>query len=218
LYSKYNSFEYSYQLVCINNIIYTEKCHIVARFKDFLYYDDSTEFFNKFFNKIELNSTLSKVFNFYAKYCKVFPNYMILPENEFLYRNLRKKQKMIDQFNEIKREEEENRKHIKLKKNKQNENDYIIFNKKVQDSIEKYKPSFTQSSIIMVDYLNFSNINHKKESTIFNENSITISLNYNNTNVNNFDLNDVNTSELSLISIANNIVSNINKKDKNNNK
>ena len=218
LYSKYNSFEYSYQLVCINNIIYTEKCHIVARFKDFLYYDDSTEFFNKFFNKIELNSTLSKVFNFYAKYCKVFPNYMILPENEFLYRNLRKKQKMIDQFNEIKREEEENRKHIKLKKNKQNENDYIIFNKKVQDSIEKYKPSFTQSSIIMADYLNFSNINHKKESTIFNENSITISLNYNNTNVNNFDLNDVNTSELSLISIANNIVSNKNKKDKNNNK
>ena len=219
---KYNSFEYSYQLVCINNIIYTEKCHAVARFKDFLYYDDATEFFHKFFKKKELNSTLTKVFNFYAKYCKVFPNYMILPENEFLYRNLIKKQKMIDQFNEIKREEEENRKHLKLKKNKENENDYIIFNKNVQDSIEKYRPSFSQSTIIMNEYLNYSNIiNNKKESKIFNENSITISLNYNNinTNTNNFDLNDadINSSELSLISIANNIGTEKNIIDKKNN-
>ena len=222
LQSKYNSFEYSYPLVCINNIIYTEKCHIVARFKDFLYYDDATEFFHKFFNKKELKSTLTKVFNFYAKYCKVFPNYMILPENEFLYRNLRKKKKMIDQFNEIKKEEEENRKHIKLKKNKENENDYVIFNKNVQDSIEKYRPSLTQSTIIMTEYLNYSNIiNNKKESKIFNENSITISLNYNNinNNTNNFDLNDIdiNSSELSLISITNNIGTEKNVVDKNNN-
>ena len=199
LHKKYNSFENSYALICINNIIYTENCHIVARFKDFLYYDDATEFFHKFFPKNELNTTLSKIFNFYAKYCKVFPNYMILPENEFLYKNLRKKQKMIDQFNEIKREEEENRKHIKLKKNKENENDYILFNKKVQDSIERYTPSL-QSTIIMKDYINF-NGNEKKESKILNDNSITISLNYNNTN--NFDLNDINTSELTLLSIAN---------------
>ena len=202
LHKKYNSFENSYALICINNIVYTEKCHIVARFKDYLYYDDSTEFFNKFFKKNELNITLTKIFNFYSKYCKVFPNYMILPENEFLYKNLRKKQKMIDQFNEIKREEEENRKHIKLKKNKENENDYIIFKKKVQESIERYTPSFTQSSIVMKEYINF-NGNEKKESKIFNDNSITISLNYNNTN--NFDLNDINSSELTLISIANNI-------------
>ena len=103
LISKYNSFENSYTLVCINNLIYTENCHIVARFKDFLYYDDDTEFLNKFFSKNDQKKILSKVFHFYSKYCKVFPNYMILPENEFLYRNLRKKQKLIDQFNEIKK-------------------------------------------------------------------------------------------------------------------
>jgi hypothetical protein len=173
----------------------------VARFKDYLYYDDSTEFFNKFFQKNELYSTLPKIFNFYAKYCKVFPNYMILPENEFLYRNLRKKQKMIDQFNEIKKEEEENRKHLKLERNKNNENDYILFSKKIQDSIEKYRPSFTLSTIIMDDYINFGNTNQKKESNILNENSITISLNYNNTK--NYDLNDIDSNELTLISITN---------------
>ena len=54
----------------------------------------------------------------------------------------------------------------------------------------------------MKEYINF-NGNEKKESKIFNDNSITISLNYNNTN--NFDLNDINSSELTLISITNNI-------------
>ena len=45
-----------------------------------------------------------------------------------------KSQKLIDQFNEIKKEEEENRKHLKLKKNKDNENNFIIFSKKEQES------------------------------------------------------------------------------------
>jgi hypothetical protein len=165
----------------------------------------------------DLFATLKKIFNFYTQYCKVFPNYMILPENEFLYRNLRKKQKLIDQFNEIKKEELENRNHLRLKKNKDNENDYILFNKKVQDSIEKYKPSFTQSTIIMMDYINFNN--SKKNSKIFNENSISISLNYNNDNL---FLNDINSSELTLISITNNInintTPNKNEKSSNNNK
>ena len=206
LSKKYNSFENSYTLVCINNLIYTENCHIVARFKDFLYYDDDTEFLHKYFQKNELKKILLKVFNFYSKYCKVFPNYMVLPENEFLYRNLRKKQKLIDQFNEIKKEEEENRKHLKLKKNKDNENNYIIFSKKEQESIDKYKPSFTQSTIIMMDYLNFSNANNEKTKTKNtndannSKNSITISLNYNNINI---DTDDINTSELTLISITN---------------
>ena len=205
LISKYNSFENSYTLVCINNLIYTENCHIVARFKDFLYYDDDTEFLNKFFGKNEQKKILSKVFHFYSKYCKVFPNYMILPENEFLYRNLRKKQKLIDQFNEIKKEEEENRKHLNLKKNKNNENKYIIFGKKEQESIDKYKPSFTQSTIMM-DYLNFYNSSSNEKSRLkisydLNDSKNTISLNYNNKE--NMDLNDINTSELTLISITN---------------
>ena len=213
---KYNSFENSYTLVCINNLIYTENCHIVARFKDFLYYDDDTEFLNKFFPKKEQKKILNKVFNFYSKYCKVFPNYMILPENEFLYRNLRKKQKLIDQFNEIRKEEEENRKHLKLKKNKDNENNYIIFGKKEQDSIDKYSPSFSQSNIIMTDYLNFNSNNDKSRTKILNDinnskNSITISLNYNN----NFDINDMNSSELTLISITNLIKKNPSKTEKN---
>jgi len=213
LLKKYLSFENSYELICINNLIYTENCRIVARFKDFLYYDDSSEFLKKYYIKNELPQILKRTFDFYTKYCKVFPNYMILPENVFLYKNLRKKQKMIDKLNEIKREEEENRKHLKLKKNKENENDYILFNQKVQESIEKYKPSFNQSSILM-DYIHFSskdNNGYNKNSKILNDsdskNSKIISLNFNNTNykVNNSELNDLNASDLTVISLINGI-------------
>ena len=86
----------------------------MARFKDYLVLDDSTEFLRRFYLRKELLQRLKKIFNFYESYCKIFPNYMILPESQFLYRNIRKKQKMIDAFNEIKKEEEENRKHLKL--------------------------------------------------------------------------------------------------------
>ena len=142
LTTKYSKFEYSYSLFCTNNLIFNEKCRLVARFKDYLVLDDSTEFLRRFYFKKELNSRLKKIYNFYESYCKIFPNYMILPESKFLYRNIRKKQKMIDAFNEIKKEEEENRKHLKLglsDDNKKNAN--VVFTKKIQDSIERYHPS-----------------------------------------------------------------------------
>ena len=135
LYHKYSKFEYSFSLFCTNNLIFNEKCRIVARFKDFLVLDDSTEFLRRFYSKKELKARLKKIYNFYESYCKIFPNYMILPESEFLYRNIRKKQKMIDAFNEIKKEEEENRKHLKLgnvDENLKNKKNNIVFTKKIQ--------------------------------------------------------------------------------------
>ena len=109
----------------------------MARFKDYLVLDDSTEFLRRFYLRKELLQRLKKIFNFYESYCKIFPNYMILPESQFLYRNIRKKQKMIDAFNEIKKEEEENRKHLKIglsDDKKKSEN--VVFTKKIQESIE----------------------------------------------------------------------------------
>ena len=117
LISKYSKFEYSYSLVSINNLIFNEHCLVVARFKDFLILDDMTEFLRRFYNKKELKRRLGKIFNFYESYSKIFPNYMILPESQYLYRNIRKKQKMIDAFNQIKKEEEENRNSLKKELN-----------------------------------------------------------------------------------------------------
>jgi len=39
---------------------------------------------------------LPKIYEFYEKYSKVFPNYVTLPENKFMFKNIERKQKMID--------------------------------------------------------------------------------------------------------------------------
>ena len=177
LSSKYSKFEYSYSLFCTNNLIFNEKCRIVARFKDYLVLDDSTEFLRRFYFKKELRARLKRIFNFYESYCKIFPNYMILPESQFLYRNIRKKQKMIDAFNEIKKEEEENRKHLKLglsDDKKRNEN--VVFTKKIQESIERYHPSLSNilSNTFMSEINN--NINNEFDYNSNDKSIITISL------------------------------------------
>ena len=175
LYHKYSKFEYSFSLFCTNNLIFNEKCRIVARFKDFLVLDDTTEFLRRFYSKKELKSRLNKIFNFYESYCKIFPNYMILPESQFLYRNIRKKQKMIDAFNEIKKEEEENRKHLKLgiiNENIKNKEKNLVFTKDIQDSIERYHPSL--SNLLSNTFMNEINNNINNE---LGDKSIPISIN-----------------------------------------
>jgi len=177
LFKKYSKFEYSYSLFCTNNLVFNEKCRIVARFKDYLVLDDSTEFLRRFYSKKELCARLKKIYNFYESYCKIFPNYMILPENQFLYRNIRKKQKMIDAFNEIKKEEEENRKHLKLGLSGSKRKDAnVVFTKKIQESIERYYPSLSNilSNTFMSEINN--NLNNDSESHTNDQSIITISL------------------------------------------
>ena len=195
LYHKYSKFEYSFSLFCTNNLIYNEKCRIVARFKDFLVLDDSTEFLRRFYSKKELKNRLKKIYNFYENYCKIFPNYMILPESQFLYRNIRKKQKMIDAFNEIKKEEEENRRHLKLgliDKNKKDKEENIVFTQKIQESIERYHPSvsYALSSTFMSDINN--NLNNEFGNN--DKSIISISLS-SHTPLNLMDLNNYNINE-----------------------
>ena len=177
LYKKYSQFEYSYSLFCTNNLIFNEKCRIVARFKDYLVLDDSTEFLRRFYSKKELCARLKKIYNFYESYCKLFPNYMILPENQFLYRNIRKKQKMIDAFNEIRKEEEENRKHLKLGLSGSKRKDSnVVFTKKIQESIERCYPSLSNilSNTFMSEISN--NLNTDFEAHTNDQSIITISL------------------------------------------
>ena len=63
----------------INNIVYSEKFHIVALFKDYLISDNLSEFLKRSITKILYTS---------------------LPEAKFIYKYIHKKQKMID-FNKL---------------------------------------------------------------------------------------------------------------------
>ena len=135
LYHKYSTGRFSWTRICTDFLIYNEKCQIVARFKDFLIFDDNNEYIKRFYPEIDSKPRLEKIFKFYECYSKIFPNYLVIEENKYLYKNIRRKQKMIDAINAIKNEEKENRKHINRHINK---NKNLFFTKPINEEIRKY--------------------------------------------------------------------------------
>ena len=188
LFKKYTSGKFSFSKILINHLIFNESSKIVARFKDFLIYDDNTEFVRRFYPKEGTNPRLKKILIFYEKYSKIFPNYLILKENKYLYRNIRKKQKMINAINEIKKEEKENKKKLEIKNdkdinliNKQNE----LFTKKIKDDIKIYQRNL--SGRIFKNSFDTDNQNGE-DTLLINANSISISiLNWKNFEKNNHE-------------------------------
>ena len=199
LYKKYSHFKYSYSRICTNNLISHEKCRIVAKFKDFLIYDDATEFLHEFCKKKNLPSRLKYIFNFYNSYSKIYPNYLVIPENKFLYKNIRKKQKIIDEENAIKFCTPKNK--DKDKKRLDNTNENAFFNKSIIESINKLNISSTTkknssnelnlnniiSSMIFPDIKKSRNISNDKNSY-----NINLNINHNIDKINNiYDFNDI---------------------------
>lgn len=88
----------------ITNIIYNEKLHVVSEFKEWLIYDDQNEFLKRFYSNNESKVKLYNLFEFYEANSKIFPNYCILPESRYLFKNIKKKQKMLDNIEEFAKE------------------------------------------------------------------------------------------------------------------
>jgi hypothetical protein len=95
----------AHNIKVVNDIIFNEDTHVVSVFKDYLIYDDVNEFLRRFYVNNELRPRLEKVFNFYDKYSKVFPNYVALPESKFMFKNIEKKQKLLDEMQKKSNEE-----------------------------------------------------------------------------------------------------------------
>ena len=93
---KYNSSDQTYNINVINNIIYNEKSHIVATFKDYLIIDDYSEFLKRYYKFGESMIRLPKYYEYYETYSKIYPNYTAILEGKYIYRNIQRKQRMID--------------------------------------------------------------------------------------------------------------------------
>ena len=169
LCAKYTSHNYSYTNIIINNLIFNRTCNVLSKYKDYLIINANKEYIHRFYSKNELKLRLKKISFFYEKYSKIFPNYIILYENKYLYKNIRKKQKMIDAVN-------------KLKKEKNLKKEYEINNNCFDNEVFKGQ-LFTDEveyEIAKDNIINNSNyLNEKKEDSLFTQHSITIN---NNTN------------------------------------
>ena len=115
----------------INDILYNEKTHYVEAFKEYLIYEDYNEFLKRYYKNSELKIKLPKILMFYEKYSKIYANYTVIPESKYMYKNIKRKQKMIDQMqnNDINNSENEE---------EEEENEEIsntVFSSKVMNSI-----------------------------------------------------------------------------------
>ena len=68
----------------------------MAVFKDYLIYDDFSEYLKRCYTLAEAKDRLPKVFEFYHRFSKVFPNYVGLPESKYMFKNIERKQKVIN--------------------------------------------------------------------------------------------------------------------------
>ena len=125
-------------LMLIEKIIYNEKCHLVALFKDYLISDDDFEFFKRYYKYKESFQKLQLFLEYYEKFNILFPNYIILPESKYIYKNIHKKQRMIDKIQDmkIKDNDKEVTKNLE-KKNLNEDKNSNIFNSSIYNSLLK---------------------------------------------------------------------------------
>ena len=138
LTNKYEALFQKYNSNIIDNIIYNERSHIVAVFKDRLILDDNGEFLKRYYKYDESYLRLPKFFEYYDLYSKIFPNYTSLPEGKYFYQNIQKKQKMIDIQEQIELENQKRNNIYQNEKSKINiSDDNILNNNKSQKKKNK---------------------------------------------------------------------------------
>lgn len=82
----------------VNDLIYNEHTQTVSIFKDYLILDDINEFLKRFYDvEHDCKVRLPKLCEFYEKYSQVFPNFIKLPESKYMFANIQRKQRLIDE-------------------------------------------------------------------------------------------------------------------------
>ena len=132
---KYSKLPLTYDSNIIDNIIYNEKSHIVAEFKDRLIVDDNGEFLKRYYRLDESEIRLPKFYEYYELYSKIFPNYTAFYEGKYLYQNIQRKQRMIDLQEKMELEERKNKEKIYESSSYNESKDNNVFNTEAIDSI-----------------------------------------------------------------------------------
>jgi len=66
--------------------MYNEPHHLVSVFKDYLIFDDFSEYIKRFYHFQDSQHRLVKIYDFYIKYSKIFPSYASIPiESKFMF-------------------------------------------------------------------------------------------------------------------------------------
>lgn len=97
LNKKYNSkLVNKYNILKINEILSNSKTRLVSVFKDYLLFDDFSEFFKRYYNGKESKNKIKKISNFFSKGLFIYPNYASMEEGKYVLCCLIKKQMILN--------------------------------------------------------------------------------------------------------------------------
>ena len=145
LYNHYGNITTNkYNLIKINNILSNRKTRIVSIFKDYLLYDDISEFFKRFYKGKESFIRIKKLSKYYKATSIVYPNYSSLKESKYLYSNIIKKQMVINKQENYKKKMKNNQiqKLYQDKNEGENKNEKKFFNSTIYNDILNESESF----------------------------------------------------------------------------
>ena len=138
---KYNTSPSYYEKFQILLLMENANTHLVSVFKDYLLFDDMTEFFKEYYISKDIYPRLKTIYDYYESSSYLFPNYTAIDEGKYIYRNIIRKQKLIDYLEDLedkKKEKEEKRKNRKKQNQNEESSSYIeVFDTKVYDNIRK---------------------------------------------------------------------------------
>ena len=102
-----NSF---YNLKIINNIIFHKKTHIVSLFLEHLINNEEQEFLQKFYDLKSIYQTLPNILYYYNSFLITYPNYCLLEQRKYLYKNILQKESFLNRLmcNKFKKKENRN--------------------------------------------------------------------------------------------------------------
>ncbi len=91
--AKYLTSEDYFNSKLISDIMYNEPRHIVSTFKDYLIFDDFSEYLKRSYNMTECIERLPRIFQFYISYTKLFPTFVAMGEVEckYMFKNIERK-------------------------------------------------------------------------------------------------------------------------------
>ena len=146
----------------INDIIYNEKSHIVSLFKDNLIIDDCSEFLKRYYTTDESQLRLPRFFEYHETYSRIYPNYTAIPESKYIYKNIHKKQKIIDQQQNMEMSVEKKNHKRRGKDSKCNNNNNNNYDKQVFSTEVCY--SLANDSSLMRSIFGLAKKRHKASS------------------------------------------------------
>ena len=153
LYNKYsNNLANNYNKLKINDILTNSRTRLVSLFKDYLLFEDDSEFFKRYYNGKESKQRIKKISKFLHKEIYIYPNYASLEEGKYILSNIIRKQMIL---NKQKRNKFFSHNNFRKKLFEINNN---VFNNAVYDDILGQQ----KSESFIYSLFGLDNLNNKK--------------------------------------------------------